>query len=287
MILVFRKSVKLLVLLCVLLSASQTAWALKPDRVYQQTPDSLGLVYKAKVLTTADGYAINTWTIAPSAAADKHTTIVLAYQDFGNMSYFLNQANALSRAGYQVVTFDYRGFGHSADFSLNSSQLYYAEFAEDLRTVVRAARQQFPKQRLGVLSLSMGTIVAATVAAEGKLDFLVGEGFVTNLQALVSRVKQAKNKDVLLPAAASSYARVLPRVKCPLLVFAASKDTFTPAADSVQLVAQRPRTRELAQFEGGHLEGFYVLSGQPVTSETYGQLYVERISTFLNKAGRK
>jgi predicted alpha/beta hydrolase len=276
---------RIVLLLVLLLCGSVRAWALKPDRVYKLTPDSLGLAYTAKDLTTADGFAIKTWTIAPAAANNKRTTVVLAYQDFGNMSYYLYQASALSRAGYQVVTFDYRGFGQSADFALNLNQLYYQEFAEDLRTVVKATRQQFPQQKLGVYSLSMGTIVATLVGAEGRLDFLVGEGFVTEPKAFVDRVAQAKNKQITLPAQASQYAAQLAKVKCPLLVFAGRQDNFTTLADSQKLVASN-RRRELVAFEGGHLGGIQALAGPGETVQQYGDGYVRRITEFLRTQGQ-
>jgi predicted alpha/beta hydrolase len=266
-----------------LLSMYQTAWALKPDRVYHQTPDSLGLTYATRVLKTADGFSINTWAYVPNATKNRHTTIILACGDAVNMGGYVYQANALSQAGYQVITFDYRGFGHSSDFAMNPNQLYYPEFAEDLRTVVKAARQQFPTQKLGVVAFSMGTIMASMVANEEKLDFLVGEGFFAKPQEVVSRLKQLKNKELVLPAEASKYAQLLPKIKCPILVFSAAADQITTLADSQELVAQKSRNRELVPYEGGHTTGFMVLSRQPVTMLTYGDLYVERITAFLHK----
>ncbi|NVO85112.1 alpha/beta hydrolase [Hymenobacter terrestris] len=260
------------------------AWALKPDRVYHQTPDSLGLAYTTRTVTTADGYQLKSWEIAPAAQAAKPVAVVLAYQDFGNMSYFLHQARALSRAGYAVVLFDYRGFGQSADFPINPSQLYYEEFAADLRAVVQATRQRLPKSKVGVLSLSMGTIVAATVAAERRLDFLITEGLMANPAELASKVKQLKNKDVLLPADAASYPQRWTKVKCPMLLFGGTQDAFTPLADSEQLAGKRPR-RTLVSFEGGHLGGFPTLSSQPDSYDNFGDLYVQHISAFLTKAG--
>jgi alpha-beta hydrolase superfamily lysophospholipase len=273
---------RLLMLLGALLLTGR-AWALKPDRVYHQLPDSLGLAYTAADVSTADGYRLKTWFFEPEATKARHVTVVLAYQDFGNMSYYLHQVNALHRAGYHVVTFDYRGFGQSADFTLNPAQLYYPEFAEELRAVVGAARARWARQPLGVLALSMGTIPATMVAAGRQLDFLVAEGFVTDPQQIVRSVKQAKNKDVLLPAAAADFPARLRRIKCPLLVFAGAQDTFTPLADSRQLVAQG-RRRELVEFAGGHLGGFGALSPQPLSYATFGDGYVARISSFLASA---
>ncbi|OON68518.1 hypothetical protein B0919_12805 [Hymenobacter sp. CRA2] len=271
-----------LVLSLLLLTAE--AWALRPDRVYHQLPDSVGLAYTAADVQTADGYRLKTWRFEPAPAAARHATVVLAYQDFGNMGYYLHQVKALHRAGYHVITFDYRGFGQSADFPLNPAQLYYPEFAEDLRAVVHAARQLWPRQPLGVFALSMGTIPAATVAAGREVDFLVAEGFVADPQAMVRSVKQAKNKDVLLPATAAQYPALLPKIKCPMLVFAGSQDAFTPLADSRQLVAQG-RRRELVEFAGGHLGGFEALSPQPLAYATFGDLYVARITGFLQARG--
>ena len=270
----------LTVLLSLLLLPAQ---AMKPDRVYFQTPDSLGLAYTARTVTTTDGYRLNSWEIAP-AKAGRAVAVVLAYQDFGNMSYYLQQARALSRAGYAVVLFDYRGFGQSADFPLNLSQLYYQEFATDLQTVVAATRQRLPRHKVGVLAMSMGTIVATTVAAEQQVDFLVTEGLVTDPTVFAGRVKQFKNRDVALPAGAIDYPPLLARVRCPMLLFAGTQDMFTTLADSQQ-VAGQGRKRKLVAFNGNHLGGFPALSSRPESADKFGNLYVKQIDVFLRKSG--
>lgn len=64
------------------------------------------------------------WLVPPLVGAlNQHTTMVLAGTDSGNMSSFLFQARALAAAGYQVLLFDYRGFGHSQAFAIDQNQL--------------------------------------------------------------------------------------------------------------------------------------------------------------------
>ena len=77
----------LLLVSCFLLLNSW-AWALKPSREWVATPDSQGLNYQTVALTTPDHVQLTGWLIEPAAnVPDQHTTMVVAYGDFGNMSY--------------------------------------------------------------------------------------------------------------------------------------------------------------------------------------------------------
>lgn len=269
----------LLLSCCCLLSS--WAWALKPTREWIATPDSLGLAYQSTTLATPDHAQLAGWIVEPAAnVADRRTTMVLAYGDANNMSYFLHQARALSRGGYRVYLFDYRGFGHSSDFAIDRQQLYYPEFGTDLRTALADARQRYPHSRTGIMSFSMGTIMASQVAAAGKCDFFVSEGYVASPQALVAGIFARNQKVVTLPAEAADYAQVARRVYCPWLLVGGTADKNTPLADSVA-VARAARWRQRRQvlcFEGGHLEGFFQLS-----EAEYGDKYVREVTRFLDR----
>ncbi|MCI1185795.1 alpha/beta fold hydrolase [Hymenobacter sp. DH14] len=255
------------------------AWALRPTREWIGTPDSLGLRYQTTALATPDHARLTGWIVEPAAnAPDQHTTMVLAYGDANNMSYWLWQARALSQGGYRVYLFDYRGFGHSSDFAIEPQRLYYPEFSTDLRTVLADARQRYPRSRTGIMGFSMGTIMGSEVAATSKCDFFIAEGYVTSPQRIVAEQFGRYQKTVTLPAEAADYARVARRVYCPWLLVGGTGDIQTPLADSV-LVARQARWRQRRQvlcFEGGHLAGFYKL-----TEAAYGDKYVREVTRFL------
>lgn len=271
-------------LLVLLLVLAGRAYALKPSREYVATPDSIGLPYREVAIDTPDHFRLNSWLIEPQHGPDQHTTVVVAGGDAGNMSYLLYHARMLANAGYRVLLFDYRGFGHSSEFAIEQQRLYYTEFVTDLRAAVRYARRQFPQERTGVFAFSMGTLMATHLAAKEKLDFLVGEGYVADPAALVAALKQTKNKTVTLPAEAARYTRLLPKINCPMLLVAGSQDKSTTVADSTRIVqAARPgQRRELLPFVGGHGGGLVALSSQPEPA-FYGDLYAKAIQRFLAK----
>jgi pimeloyl-ACP methyl ester carboxylesterase len=254
------------------------AWALKPSREWIATPDSLGLRYQTTALTTPDHAQLTGWIVEPAAnVPDQRTTMVLAYGDMNNMSYFLHQARALSQGGYRVYLFD-RGFGHSSDFAIDRQRLYYSEFTTDLRAVLTDAWQRYPRSRTGIIGYSMGTIMGSEVAARGGCDFFVAEGYVANPQRIVAEQFGRYQKTVTLPAESADYALVARRVNCPWLLVGGTADKNTPLADSVAVarLARWGQRRQVLCFEGGHGEGFYRLS-----EAAYGDKYVREITRFL------
>lgn len=255
------------------------AWALKPSRDWVATPDSMGLQFQTVALATPDDAQLAAWIVEPAAdVPDRRTTMVVAYGDFGNMSYELQQARALAADGYRVYLFDYRGFGHSAAFAIDPQRLYYPEFAVDLRTALADARRRYPRSRTGILAFSMGTIMATQVAATTRCDFYVAEGFVASPQRLVASQWQTRQKVVSLPAEAAAYSQNAPRIRCPWLLVGGTADINTPLADSVAVVreARRRQRRQVLAFEGGHLQGMPTL-----TEVDFGDKYVREITRFL------
>lgn len=243
------------------------------------TPDSLGMKYQSLTLTTPDHFHLAAWMVEPAPdVADQHTLVVLAANDYGNMSYQLYQAHAMSAAGYRVLLFDYRGFGHSDAFAIDPKHLYYDEFATDLQTALAAARRQQPTARVGILSYSMGTILATKIAATNKCDFLITDSYVAHPQALVTYY-QAKQKTVVLPPSAASYEHVAGHVNCPWLLIVGTEDQRTPLADSLAVAraARRQQRRVVLSVKCDHQGAMKVLSSK----DNFGDKYAQAVSQFL------
>lgn len=266
-------------LLAFLFCHSFATWAMKPMAEWISTPDSLGMKYQTLTLTTPDHLHLAAWLVQPAAAvADQHTVMVLAANDYGNMSYQLYQAHAMSAAGYHVLLFDYRGFGHSDTFAIDPKRLYYNEFATDLQAALAAARQQKPTLRIGILSYSMGTVLATKIAATTKCDFLITDSYVAHPQALVTYY-QTKKKTVLLPSDVSAYERVASQVNCPWLLIGGTEDQRTPLADSLAIAraAQGRQRRVVLSVKCDHQGAMEVLS----TKDNFGDKYAQAVSQFL------
>lgn len=141
-------------------STPLSAFAIKPDREYIRLPQQLGLVYRPIDVKTPDGYKIETWYFPAQdmpkddAASDlpldyktrdgkKRPTIIICNADSGNMSYFqLVLAMQYAAAGYNVATFDWRGFGASSEFAMDPDYFCYTEMLTDYDAVIAKVAQQ-------------------------------------------------------------------------------------------------------------------------------------------------
>ncbi len=268
-----------LFLICLTLLTAGPAFAIRPVAEWWAKPDTLGLKYQQVEITTADHVKLVAWLVEPSTkATDQHTTMVVAGGDAYNMSSNIYTAWALADAGYRSLLFDYRGFGHSQAFAIDPQRLYYEEFATDLSAALAEARHLAPRDRVGILGLSMGAIVGSEVAARARPDFLITEGYPGNLPGIVAFQKATNNKTLTLPAEATAYPRVAAHVRCPWLLIAGTQDKNTPLADSAAVVqaARRKQRRQLLAVDCGHLG-----AQEKLTEKFFAEGYVRALGRFL------
>ena len=247
------------ILFFLLLFSFNSVYSINPDREYIRTPDSVKWNYQQLDINTRDGFRLNTWIYEAKPENDKDTVLILAYPDAGNMSYFVYHAAILANAGYTVVTFDYRGFGKSQDFEIQKEFLYYKEFAWDLEAVVETISKEIPNKKLGIWAMSMGTTIASRAYPQikGQIDFIIGEGFVTDPDGIVDYYKE-KGKEILLPESSDEFKISLESIDCPLLILTASNDKVTTHGSAIILQKKLGDNCEISRYEGEHLTGFQV-----------------------------
>lgn len=254
-----------------------SSFALKPDSTYHSHPDSIGLINESYRIMTPDSLELNIWKLIPDQKHDNHTTILLAYGDSGNMSYWLNHAAMLNQRGFTVVMFDYRGFGESSAFEMNADQLYYDVFTDDLITVIKWCKENAHNEKLGLWGLSMGTIMSSIAMQTETVDFFVGEGFVSDPVEIQQKLLEFKGRNFVLPESAANYKESLRSITTPMLLFSGTLDQFTTSPDSEKVVAQNSN-RELIKYDGNHLQGF-----QSMTKSFFGDQYIFSIEKFIKK----
>ena len=189
------------------------------------------------------------------------------------MSYMIWQAKALLGKRLRVISFDYRGFGKSADFAINTDFLFHPEFALDLDSVIKATREKYANDKVGLYALSMGTYIS--LLRKEKIDFLVAEGFYQNPQKVVDRIKINRDKTVLLPANTKAIKKL--KKKIPVLIFCADNDKTTITEDAKKFSKNNNVT--IVEFKGDHLYGLSVM-----TKTEPGDEYAKRILDFLNNS---
>ena len=86
-----------------------------PDSLIYSTPDQWGLEYEEFNVTTPDGEKLHCWHILPKkGSVERNTCVIHLHGNAQNMTAHVAGAIFLARAGYRLITFDYRGYGSSS-----------------------------------------------------------------------------------------------------------------------------------------------------------------------------
>ena len=181
-------------------------------------------------------------------------TIIIAGSDAGNMGFNLPYAAQLVNAGFQVITFDYRGFGESSEFEFNPNNVYHPEYIVDFNTVLEWSKNNVKQDKIGVLGFSMGTIISSVGYSNSKYDFYIGEGFISSAMAIHERTKEFKDKKLVLPKSAFSDSKKIKNLDIPVLLFASKNDKITTALDCYEFSATH-QLAEVIEYDGEHLRG--------------------------------
>ncbi len=212
----------------VLLLLSFAALGIKPDRTYRFYPEKLGLIYKDLLVTTPDKLKIKTWFYPaqealpkdemdkawnnpikrPYATLDttKRPTIIICNGDAGNMSwqqYYM--AMSYSANGYNVVTFDWRGFGESDDWPMNTDYMVYTEFLMDYDAVITevAKQAEVDSSRLAVIGWSTGAYLSMAAASKRpEVKCFVGQALMTSFAEtlpIVQALPKNKGRTLIVP----------------------------------------------------------------------------------------
>ena len=132
-----------------------------PDSYERLTPANLGLAYQAEGVREADGTTLALWHLRPLGAPHRGV-IVHFHGNAENMTSHVLFVVWLVEAGYDVVTFDYRGYGSSTGTPDR------AGLGRDAAAVIAWVRNQpqFREQPLFLYGQSLGGAVAAVAAQE-------------------------------------------------------------------------------------------------------------------------
>lgn len=260
------------ILLIALFSGIGNCHAIIPDTVYIRKPESMGLIYKNLEVITNDGYKIETWFFpaqSPLSEGElrdlngnrrtyetqdetKRPTIIVCNGDAGNMSYFqLYLAKSWTSRGFNVVTFDWRGFGKCSPFAMDRNYLCYTEMLEDYRAVVRTTSEQEEvlNGAIAVVGWSTGAYLSMITAyTDDLVNAFVGRSLPTDFDDFIPLVMKYKNKtrnELLVPEDFPTElmpVHIAPEFGKPLFLIVGENDFRTPVWMSRKIIESVPGT---------------------------------------------
>ena len=238
-----------------LTTAAQAATPLPPAAIYTDPPADKAHPARMEVLHIPSGAVEINGVAYVAAGAGAHPTVVLLHGLPGNEKN-LDLAQAIRRAGWTVLTFNYRGsWGSPGSFSFKGNLEDAKAVLAYVRTPEVAARLQVDPAHLVVMGHSMGGWVTAVTA--GQDAGLAGAVLISaadmssiapaplatrlqtateNMEALAGVTAQSMADEMATLTPAMGFAAAAPGLATKPLLVLTSDDGLAPGADA--LVAQ-------------------------------------------------
>ncbi|MFM7078862.1 MAG: alpha/beta hydrolase [Bacteroidota bacterium] len=192
------KTIKTILVLCLAFCFQYQSYSLNPVREYAVTPDKFGMSYKEEQIKTQDGAVLNGWFF--ENAKKNPNWIVISGSGDGNMADNLEIVNAFLSAGYNVVTYDYRGYGKSSDFKIDPDLYIYPQFITDLNAVLDYLRKSRAITKFDLFGLNIGAGLTIGVGANRtETKKIIADGPWTSLEGMKTRIKSKTGKEPVMP----------------------------------------------------------------------------------------
>jgi uncharacterized protein len=163
----------------------------------------------------------------------------------GNLDSWFVNAEFYRRANFDLFMIDYRGYGKSSGHIDNEAQLQ-----ADVRAAWATIAPQYQGRRVVVFGRSLGTPLAAGLAAEVQPQLTVLVSPFVNLRALAAEHFPWVPGWLLRYPLATD--RALARLQGPVLLLHGSQDTLIPPSHSDRLAAALPAAQLLTVAGAGH-----------------------------------
>lgn len=217
-------------------------------REIRSTPDEHGLDYEPLTLLTPDGERLDAWFVPKERA---QASVLILHGNAGNMSHRLETIAMFHRLGYNVLIFDYRGYGRSTGQPSEAGLYRDAQTAWDY--LVR--QRGISPERIILFGESLGGAVAAWLAARGHAGALVLSS------AFISVPELAADLYPWLPMKWLARLRydtraALAETTCPVLIAHSPDDEIVPFRHGQALFNAAAEPKVFLPLAGGHNDGF-------------------------------
>jgi uncharacterized protein len=237
------------------------AWMLQRSFIYFPAshlgPPPAGI--EEAMFTTSDGLELGGWFFPAEGSGGR--AVLVFNGNAGNRSYRVELAEALRDRGWNVLLFDYRGYGG------NPGRPSEEGLAKDARAAVSwlAGHEDVDADRIAYFGESLGAGVAARLATERPPAALVLRSPFTSLVDL-GRVHYP-----LLPVGALLRDRfpLVDHVRAyhgPVLVIWGEADTIVPPAQSRAVAGAASRSRQVV-VDGANHNDLAMLAGSELVEE--------------------
>lgn len=237
------------------------------DRQRWQPPDGASEVW----LTTADGIRLHGWFF-DNRTNPETPTIIFFHGNTGNIRDVGWVGQRLHERGFNVLLFDYRGYGASEGDTETETGLY-ADGDAALAFVIN--EKGVAPERIILYGQSLGTTVVADVASRRQVGAVILESGLSSASSLAAyALPWLPQRLHFLGKNRFESAQKLAKVSAPVLIAHGDPDPVIPASEARLLFAAANEPKRLLIFPGAGHNVFGSL----------GDTYLNQISSFIGEA---
>ncbi|MGH9901517.1 MAG: alpha/beta hydrolase [Pyrinomonadaceae bacterium] len=221
----------------------------------------------------AGGERLHGWLVRASGARPSSATVIYFHGNGGNLTNVGWVGTRLAARGFDVLLFDYRGYGRSEGDVTDERGIYEdADAAYDYAVRVRGVRPE----RLALYGQSLGTTAVADLASRRPCGAVVLESGLSSASDMASVVLPWLPRPLhALARNRFDSARKLADARCPVLVAHGELDATIPAAQGRALYAAAPAPKELIVVPG---------AGHNDVVAVGGDAYLDSVAAFVRRA---
>lgn len=220
--------------------------------------------------TSADGIRLHGWFFESNNA--EAATIIFFHGNGGNISNVDWLGRRFHEKGFNVLLFDYRGYGAS-DGSPDSETGLYADGDAAVAFVINEKRVR--PERIVLYGQSLGTTVVADVASRREVGAVILESGLSSASSVAGHaLPWLPQRLHFLGRNRFESARKLAQVKAPVLISHGDPDPVVPTRESRLLFAAANEPKQLLIFPG---------AGHNVFGSV-GDAYLNQLVEFINQS---
>jgi len=176
---------------------------------------------------------------------DPRGLVFFLHGNGGNLESWTTNVDYYRRVNYDMFIFDYRGYGKSTGQIESEAQLH-----ADVRTAWNAIVSQYREKPIVIYGRSLGTALAANLAADVNPDLLI------LVSPFSSMVAMAQRQYPFLPSWLVRYPlrtdELVADIQSPMILMHGAEDSFIPVSHSYELRDLASANTKLLIIEGAN-----------------------------------
>jgi hypothetical protein len=247
---IIRIAVAVYIGMSLLVYFRQAKYVYYPSRKIIDNPGDIGLHFEDVLLKTQDGETISCWYVPAGGYTGSGRVVIFSHGNAGNIGDCLGTIEVFNKMGYDLMIYDYRGYGASTGTPTEEGTYW------DALTVWNYVKgdKGVPPEKIVLFGRSLGGAVSAWLAEQVDPAALIIESSFTSAAAMAGKMFPYLPVGLICKFDYNTEER-LRNVTCPVVIASSIDDEMIPFSHGQKLFEAASEPKMFVEMRGGHNSG--------------------------------